>query len=154
MSTIELSTFRRNFAEWRAFKDTFLALIHKNESLSDVRRLCYLKSSVKGDSYNMNQSLETIKSNFQVAWKLISDRFSHHRRIIFFIFIRPTRTTLWIARIIQNPYKTMWCDISLIKFLEIRRENMSEMENTLTFVIKQKRIIYVRHCCVISNRKI
>lgn len=83
LPTIELPTFSGNFTDWRPFEDTFVALIHKNESLNDVQKLCYLKSSLKGDAAHVIQSLETIESNYVVAWKLLVDRYSHQRRIIY-----------------------------------------------------------------------
>ena len=39
---INLLTFDGNYIHWRSFEDEFCAFVDKNESLSDVRKLCYL----------------------------------------------------------------------------------------------------------------
>lgn len=83
LPTIDLPTFRGNHTKWRTFQDTFNALINNNDSLSEVQKLCYLKSSVKGEAASVIQSIETTSDNYNIAFNLLKERFSCTRRIIY-----------------------------------------------------------------------
>lgn len=82
LPSIDLPSFNGRYEDWLSFSETFQALIHKNEALSDVQRLHYLKSSLKGDASQVLQSLELIASNYTVAWSLLEDRFKNEKIII------------------------------------------------------------------------
>ena len=47
LPAIELPCFNGNYANWRAFEDSLLAFVDKNDSLSDVEKLCYVRSKLK-----------------------------------------------------------------------------------------------------------
>lgn len=107
LPTIELPSFSGNFVEWRAFEDTFLALIHRNESLSKIQKLCYLKSSLKGEAYGLIKTLDTIESNYDIALGLVSERYSHHRRIVYshinsLLTLKPVTLKSFINSVEQN----------------------------------------------------
>ena len=80
---IDLPTFDGNYINWRAFEDAFCAFVDKNETLSDVQKLCYLKSQLKGDAFELIKSLETMTQNYNLAFDLIRERFNHYRRIVY-----------------------------------------------------------------------
>ena len=42
---INLPTFDGCYTHWISFEDAFCAFVDKNESLSDVQKLCYLRST-------------------------------------------------------------------------------------------------------------
>lgn len=83
LPTIELPSFSGNLTEWHAFEDTFLTLIDRSELLNNIQKLCYLKSSLKGEVYHIIQSLETTDINYNIALKLITELFSHYRKIVY-----------------------------------------------------------------------
>lgn len=83
LPTINLPSFDGDYSKWHAFHDTFLALIHNNQSLTKVQKLCYLRSSLKGEASNVIQSFETTDDNYDAAFDLLKNRFSKHRRIIY-----------------------------------------------------------------------
>lgn len=56
LPTINLPTFSKQYEDWLPFLDTFTALIDKNESLTEIQKLHYLKSARKGEA------ADTIKS--------------------------------------------------------------------------------------------
>nr|CAI5840531.1 unnamed protein product [Callosobruchus analis] len=64
------------------FYDLFTALIDDNNSLSDVQKLHYLKSCLKGEAADIIQSLATTSENYAVAWRLIKERYDNKRNII------------------------------------------------------------------------
>lgn len=78
---IDLPKFTGLYEDWLPFHDTFKSLIHENTSINDVQKLHYLKSSVCGDAKNILHSLETSSSNYEVAWKLLNERYNNLRLI-------------------------------------------------------------------------
>lgn len=72
-----------DFSKWRSFIDSFTALIHENKMLSEVQKLCYLRSSLSGDALNTIQSLETTEINYKIALDIIKEKFSSTRRIVY-----------------------------------------------------------------------
>ena len=80
---IDLPTFDGNYANWCSFDDAFCAFVDKNDSLSDVQKLCYLRSQLKGEAFELIRFLETTAQNYTVAFNIVRDRFNHHRRIVY-----------------------------------------------------------------------
>ena len=61
LPSINLPTFDGNYIHWRSFEDAFCAFVDKNESLSDVQKLCYLRSQLNGEAFDLIKSLETTR---------------------------------------------------------------------------------------------
>ena len=55
---IDLPAFSGAYEEWHSFFNTFNSLIHSNNSLNDIQKFYYLKSSVKGEAAETVASLE------------------------------------------------------------------------------------------------
>lgn len=82
LPTIALPTFSGNIDDYLPFLELFNALIHNNATLSDVQKLYYLKTSLKGDASFTLQSLPLTSQNYEVAKKLLDDRYGNKRIII------------------------------------------------------------------------
>ncbi|KMQ89270.1 hypothetical protein RF55_11115 [Lasius niger] len=52
LPTIDLPTFDGSFDKWESFRDKFKSMIHDDPQLSDIKRLHYLCSCLKGDASN------------------------------------------------------------------------------------------------------
>ena len=79
---INLPTFDENYLNWRSFEDSFSAFVDQNNSLTNVPKLCYLRSQLKGDAWNLIKSLETTEENDNIAFNLVKERFNNHRLIV------------------------------------------------------------------------
>ena len=79
---IQLSTFSGDYQEWTSFSDLFTALIINNDSLTNVQRLYYLKSVLKGSAASIVESLALTNANFQIAWNSLQQRFSNKQLIV------------------------------------------------------------------------
>ncbi|KAL1446479.1 hypothetical protein WDU94_006614 [Cyamophila willieti] len=79
---IELPSFRGDSDQWLPFKDTFCALVQDNEFLTDVQKLHYLKSSLKGEALGLVSSLSSSGQNYNIAWTLLRDHYENKRLII------------------------------------------------------------------------
>lgn len=64
------------------FNNSFRSIIHQNDELSKLQKFQYLLSSLKGDAANLVNSLELSNANYDVAMKIIKDRYDSNRVII------------------------------------------------------------------------
>lgn len=83
LPVIEIPSFNGKLTKWRPFINSFNALIHCNNSLSNIQKFCYMKSALTGDALSIINSLETTVENYNIAYDLLNNRFDHKRRIIY-----------------------------------------------------------------------
>jgi hypothetical protein len=76
LPVIELPTFSGDLCQWLHFKDTFETLIVNNTSLSNVQKLHYLVSALKGEAKELIINLPITHENFVVAWNLTTHRYN------------------------------------------------------------------------------
>jgi uncharacterized CHY-type Zn-finger protein len=79
---IQLPLFSGLFTEWVTSKDTFLNLIHNNNSLSGVQKFHYLQSSLTGEARQNIEHLTISNENYATAWQILSNRYENNRLII------------------------------------------------------------------------
>lgn len=68
LPTIKLPTSDGNIENWLLFYDMFNSVVHENSFLSDIKKLHYLRSSLKGDAAAVLQSLATSSESYSHAW--------------------------------------------------------------------------------------
>jgi len=79
---IDLPHFSGAYEDWYTYQDTFEKLIHNNNSLTDIEKFHYLRSSLKEKAAEVIKSLETTTDNYQEAWDLVKARFDNKRWIV------------------------------------------------------------------------
>ena len=75
LPTISLPQFHGSLGEWMTFRDSFEALINRNEALSNIERFLYLKSAVKGEAARALKTLPVSDSNYEAAWEVLCKRY-------------------------------------------------------------------------------
>ncbi|UYV66842.1 hypothetical protein LAZ67_4003054 [Cordylochernes scorpioides] len=78
-----LPIFSGELSQWLSFKDLFLVTIDKNTTLSDIQKLQYLHSSLKGDAARIIKGFPITENNYNQAWKTLIERYDNKREIIF-----------------------------------------------------------------------
>ncbi|UYV84382.1 hypothetical protein LAZ67_X001975 [Cordylochernes scorpioides] len=78
-----LPVFSGEMSQWLSFKDLFLVTIDKNTTLSDIQKLQYLHSSLKGDAARIIKGFPITENNYTQAWKTLVERYDNKREIIF-----------------------------------------------------------------------
>ncbi|XP_011859404.1 PREDICTED: uncharacterized protein LOC105556904 [Vollenhovia emeryi] len=73
--------FDGNPEKWLEYRDSFQGLIDANRDLTNIQRMYYLKSSLKGKAAEVIQSLESSAENYTIAWNLLTKRFEDKRAI-------------------------------------------------------------------------
>lgn len=79
---IELPVFSGSYDDWYSYQDTFEKLIHSNNSLSEIEKFHYLRSSLKGKAAEIIKSIETTTDNYNEAWAAVKERFDNKRWIV------------------------------------------------------------------------
>ncbi|XP_024887554.1 uncharacterized protein LOC112464651 [Temnothorax curvispinosus] len=79
---INLPTFDGSFDKWESFRDRFTSLVRNDATISNVDRMHYLCSCVKGDASNVLTHLAITEANFVVAWDILQSRYDNKRRLI------------------------------------------------------------------------
>lgn len=77
-----LPNFDGRYENWLSFKNTFLAMIDTQADLSDVEKLQYLKSALKGEAANKLKILSIEGSNYHKAWELLTRSYEVKRILI------------------------------------------------------------------------
>lgn len=82
LPVIKLPTFNGDSNKWLEFHDVYVSLIHDNVSLSNIIKFQYLKSSILGNAASVIESLELSDKNYEIAWKLVCDRFNNKHQLV------------------------------------------------------------------------
>ena len=72
---IKLPEFSGDPLLWPSFIDRFLSLIDNDIRFSEVHKLEYLKSSLKGEPSRMLQNLQSISTNYRIALSMLRSRY-------------------------------------------------------------------------------
>ncbi|XP_057329855.1 uncharacterized protein LOC130670464 [Microplitis mediator] len=79
---IPLPTFDVSYEGWSSFIDLFTAIIDDNATMSDARKLQYLRLAVQGKARQIIQSLGTTGQNYKTALELLKNKYDCTRKII------------------------------------------------------------------------
>lgn len=76
---LNLPRFSGKYDEWFPFYDAFNSIIHSNVSLNNVQRLQYFRGCLSGEASDVVSSLEISDLNYDVAWRLLRERYDNKR---------------------------------------------------------------------------
>jgi len=77
-----LPKFDGQYENWLSFKNTFIAMIDSQTDLSDVEKLQYLRSALKGEAANKIRFLTIEGANYHQAWELLKRSYEVKRILI------------------------------------------------------------------------
>ncbi|XP_063890748.1 uncharacterized protein LOC126055712 isoform X1 [Helicoverpa armigera] len=79
---IDLPKFSGSYHDWLEFRDTFISIIHNNESIDKINKLHYLRASLKGSASLIIDNLDFRSDNYDAAWKLLCSRYDNKRLLV------------------------------------------------------------------------
>lgn len=79
---IKLPSFDGNIEAWASFFDVFSASIDRNENLTPVQKLQYLRSTLTGNAAACIAALPMTDSSYHAAIELLKKKFDSPRRVI------------------------------------------------------------------------
>lgn len=82
LPAIQLPQFNGNYESWLGFRDTFMSLIHDNDTISPIQKYHYLRACLEGSAYETIRALEFSASVYESAWNLVCNRFNNSRSLI------------------------------------------------------------------------
>lgn len=82
LPNLSLPHFSGEYNKWIQFKETFDALISRNESLDTIQKFYYLLDSLEGEARKVLESLEVNRENYKIAWDMLENRFNNKPVII------------------------------------------------------------------------
>nr|CAI5867743.1 unnamed protein product [Callosobruchus analis] len=74
LSSIPVPKFNGNLDDWLSFGDTFISLIHTNNSLDNIQKFHFLRTSLVEDAGQVIADAEFSAEGYQVAWQLVNYR--------------------------------------------------------------------------------
>ncbi|XP_011858966.1 PREDICTED: uncharacterized protein LOC105556478 [Vollenhovia emeryi] len=109
---LNLPKFDGNYSQWLSFRDSFQALIDECNTLSDIQKFYYLRSSLQGVAAQVINSLETTADNYHEAWELLKTRFEnkrlmlhHHVHSLFDITSIPKESASQLRKLVDDILK-------------------------------------------------
>lgn len=78
---LQIPKFSGDYKEWQNFIDIFTSIIHDSSNLAPIQKLYYLKSSLSGEALKTIQSIISSSENYEVALKLLKDRYENKQFI-------------------------------------------------------------------------
>ncbi|CAG9568034.1 unnamed protein product [Danaus chrysippus] len=79
---IKITPFNGEANKWLSFRDTYVSLVHNNETIDDVNRFHYLKTYLEGPASAVINSVSVSSDNYSLAWKLLCERYDNKRLLI------------------------------------------------------------------------
>lgn len=80
---IKLPTFNGQYSDWLEFKDAFVALVDSDESLTDIQKFYYLRSSLDQKVLETIKYMDVSERNYKEAWKFLNERFENKKIIVY-----------------------------------------------------------------------
>jgi hypothetical protein len=78
---LHLGTFNGNVLEWMSFYDSFKAAIENNHNLSNVQKLQYLQSQLKGEASLAIEGLQLMDVNYTTAMDILKELYGRTEKI-------------------------------------------------------------------------
>ncbi|XP_055844795.1 uncharacterized protein LOC129911111 [Episyrphus balteatus] len=82
LPAIKLPSFDGSYQNWPNFHDLFVSLVASKDSLSDIQKMHYLKTSLTGDAEKLLLTLSTESRNYAKGWSMLKDRYDHPRVLV------------------------------------------------------------------------
>ncbi|KMQ83786.1 hypothetical protein RF55_19094, partial [Lasius niger] len=79
---IQLPHFSGRYEDWPSFRDLFVSIISKDNSLTNVERLHYLKTSLKGEAEKLVRSFTITGDNFERVWSALTEHYENKRLLV------------------------------------------------------------------------
>lgn len=74
--------FHGDYLSWPSFRDMFSAVYINHDRLSPVQKLFHLRAKTRGDAFNLVSKFALTGTNFELAWKALSDQYENKRILV------------------------------------------------------------------------
>ncbi|KAI5717607.1 hypothetical protein M8J77_008525 [Diaphorina citri] len=116
---LEIPPFSGDLKDWSNFHSLFKSTIHRRTDISDVEKLQYLRSFLKGPALTLIENLQIVNGSYDIAYRLLCERFDNKRTLAAHYL-----NTILNFKQLNNDNVT-----GLRSFLEIFQTNVDAMKN-------------------------
>ncbi|XP_065355419.1 uncharacterized protein LOC135949893 [Calliphora vicina] len=135
---IQIPDFDGNLSNWIRFRDLFNAMVDARTNLSEVEKLEYLQTKLKGEASSIIKHLTPTNSNYRIAWDLVKRKFDRPDQIretyIRLLLTQPSVKNGTLSEIKQFYNNTVEC----YNALTILYESVASWDPLLLFLIREK----------------
>ncbi|KAI5651451.1 ral GTPase-activating protein subunit beta [Phthorimaea operculella] len=79
---VTVPVFAGDYADWPAFEDLYSSVVHTRTDITPAYKMAQLMSRLHGEPHELLTHLAVSDSNYEVAWKILTDRYRNKRLII------------------------------------------------------------------------
>lgn len=123
---LNLQEFSGDSLEWITFRDSFSAAVASKTNLSNVQKLTYLKSLVKGEAARLLHDIVITDANYDIAWRSLSDRYHNEGELLVNVmrrlFNQPTVSESTASTAIRSLIDTTKACIRSLQILNVKTE--------------------------------
>lgn len=74
---ISLPVFSGKIEDWKSFTELFFALVGDNKNITNVEKLCHLKTCLNDEALKLINNLKIESDNFEVALDILNERYGN-----------------------------------------------------------------------------
>ncbi|GAB1869625.1 DUF1758 domain-containing protein [Camponotus japonicus] len=127
-----LPTFDGKYESWLSFKNAFRNLIDSQSDLSDVDKLYYLRSALKGDAANKIKIFAIDGINYSKAWEVLERAYEVKRILI----------SRHLSAILNLPTLDKETTVGLSKIADETQQHLASL-NALNVSVGQEMIVHI-----------
>uniref|UniRef100_A0A8D9ARL7 Integrase catalytic domain-containing protein n=1 Tax=Cacopsylla melanoneura TaxID=428564 RepID=A0A8D9ARL7_9HEMI len=116
---LEIPTFSGDLKDWSNFHSLFKSTIHRRTDISEVEKLQYLRSFLKGPPLILIENLQITHGSYDIGYKLLRDRYDNKR----------TLAAYYLNAIMNFKQLTNDNSAGLRTFLETFQTNVAAIKN-------------------------
>lgn len=77
LPSIPIPKFNGKTENWLEFRDTFLSLVHNNDSIGNMEKFHFLKGALEGEARQVVHLVDLSADNYRVIWDILCDRYNN-----------------------------------------------------------------------------
>nr|XP_034830105.1 uncharacterized protein LOC117987255 [Maniola hyperantus] len=116
---ITIPIFSGDYTSWTSFKDLFISVVHKNESLDNVQKLHYLKGQLSGEAEQLLRHINISGDNYEQCWTLLQNRYDNKKFL----------ANCWLKRLINQNCMSVESANGIKNILDTTVDSLNALKN-------------------------
>ncbi|XP_070529848.1 uncharacterized protein [Cardiocondyla obscurior] len=79
---LQFPTFSGRFEDWPNIKDLFQSIVGTDNSLQEIQKFHYLRSSLKGEAEQLTRNIPTTAGNYERVWTMLQEHYKNKRLLV------------------------------------------------------------------------
>ncbi|XP_055686169.1 uncharacterized protein LOC129791560 [Lutzomyia longipalpis] len=144
---IKLPQFSGDYLEWKSFHDVYVSVVHSNRKFSNIQKMNYLKSALKGDAALVISHLTICEENYNVAWSAILRHYNDKRSMVaahIDTFMKQSSVSQPSAAAIKRLQTTSSCVIQTLDSLSVSQKDPWIINHVLSKLDPETKSLWAR----------